>query len=279
MLEVGDSVVFSTLLYSADPGVDSTAVLVNPTAATLTVYQDDVSVATPTITVPPSVTGTFSYKYVAVSAGRYRGRWVFTMADGSQSVYTETYDVQPSDAGLILGLNAAKRHLNMDLSRHDSDEELLDMIVGITPMIEDLTGPIVPRTVVEIVSGKNILSLAQTPVLSITSIVPFLYYGSTYAPSQLAFTPQGTVRLNYGGTHFYGDTFTVTYVAGRKPIPPNIALGAKIILKHLWETQRGPSGSPYQGDDEPTTDTGWGYAVPNRALELLKANRLGPSVG
>jgi hypothetical protein len=52
----------------------------------------------------------------------------------------------------------------------------------------------------------------------------------------------------------------------------------KIILEHMWETQRGPSGLPYQNQEPDNPAPGMGYLVPNRALELLKASERGPSV-
>jgi hypothetical protein len=278
MLEVGKTMTFSAKLYDKDPSVDNTAVLVNPAAIGLTITAPDGSIATPSVANPPTPTGTFSQKVVATQVGRYFGRWLFTMADGTTTVYTEIFDIQPTDPGFIISLTEAKNHLNIPLSRTNSDEEIRSWMAAITPVIEDLVGPTIPKTYTEVVSGVEKLTLSNTPVISITSIIPF-YYGTTYVGETLVkSTPDGEVRLIYGGA-FYGRTFTVTYVAGRKPIGPNITQAAKIILKHLWETQRGASSTPFQGDDEAATDLGYGFAIPNRALELLKPSRLGPSVG
>jgi hypothetical protein len=81
------------------------------------------------------------------------------------------------------------------------------------------------------------------------------------------------------GLPFYWGPFDVTYVAGRRAYPQSILDAVKIILEHMWETQRGPSGLPYQNQDVDNLSIGMGYLVPNRALELLKSNDLGPSAG
>ena len=286
MIEVGDTITFSSKLYDKDPSVDPTAVLVNPTGAVLTITAPDDAVTTPAITVPPATTGTFTQKLVTTQTGRYRGRWVFTMADGTTSAYTEMFDVQASDPGFLISLTEAKVHLNMDLTRSNNDEEIRSWLAAITPVVENLVGVCIPKTFVEVVTGYEKLVLNNTPVLSLISIVPF-YYGTTYTGEALVkSTPWGEVRLIYGGgfygglstAGFYGGTFTVTYTAGRKPIPPNITQAVKIILKYLWETQRGAAGTPYQGDDEPLADLIVG-AIPSRALQLLDTSLSGPSVG
>jgi hypothetical protein len=63
----------------------------------------------------------------------------------------------------------------------------------------------------------------------------------------------------------------VTYVAGLTEVPANYGLASRIIVQHLWQTQRGSAGSPGVGGLE-TPGAGsysYGYAIPNRAIELL----------
>lgn len=278
MIEVGDPLTFSSKLYDKDPALDATAILINPVSVTLTITDPTDVVTTPTITLPPASTGVFVHTINALLVGRYRGRWFFTLANGSTSAYTEIFDVQSSDPGFLISLREAKIHLNMSMTKTTNDEEIRSWLAAITPVVEDICGPVIPKTFVEVVTGSRNLVLNNTPVLSLVSIIPF-YSGTTYTGETLVkSTPSGDVRL-IGGGDFYGQTFTVTYIAGRKPIPANISQAAKIILKHLWETQRGAAGTPFQGEDEDTVDTGWGFAIPNRAIQLLKPSRLGPSVG
>jgi hypothetical protein len=55
-------------------------------------------------------------------------------------------------------------------------------------------------------------------------------------------------------------------------IPAEFQLAALIIAAHLWETQQRShlSGGPSY-DEQNVTPSGLGYAIPNRAVELLGA--------
>jgi hypothetical protein len=56
---------------------------------------------------------------------------------------------------------------------------------------------------------------------------------------------------------------------------------SRIILQHLWRTRQGPARPTRGGDDYSVTEpiAGFGYAIPNRALQLLEPYRLPPGVG
>jgi hypothetical protein len=86
------------------------------------------------------------------------------------------------------------------------------------------------------------------------------------------------VQLLAGGT--VAGPLRVTYVAGRRIVPAAITAAAKIILQHLWRTQQGP-GRPQRGvDDFDVTEPipGLGYAIPNRAVQLLEPYKQPPGV-
>jgi hypothetical protein len=90
----------------------------------------------------------------------------------------------------------------------------------------------------------------------------------------------GTVALLDGG-YFPAGSYMVTYTAGRAAVPPTIKLAALILLQHLWRTQYGATRVPVGGaDDWSVTDPvpGFGYAVPNRVLQLLEPFKLPPGV-
>lgn len=59
--------------------------------------------------------------------------------------------------------------------------------------------------------------------------------------------------------------WVATRVSDTSPAPVKVA--TLILLDHLWETQRGPSSNPV--DDETGTPYTFGFAIPNRVLELL----------
>jgi hypothetical protein len=70
----------------------------------------------------------------------------------------------------------------------------------------------------------------------------------------------------------WGPFYTVVYVAGYGvTIPPAVNLAGRIILGHLWSTQRGPAAPVGFGLANPdmTVPQPAGYAIPNQAAELL----------
>ena len=72
---------------------------------------------------------------------------------------------------------------------------------------------------------------------------------------------------------FYVDAtnaWMATKVVDTTPAP--VVLATRILLGHLWETQRGPTSSPYTGAEDLTV-VGAGYAIPNRVLELIDPYR------
>jgi hypothetical protein len=55
-------------------------------------------------------------------------------------------------------------------------------------------------------------------------------------------------------------------------VPDNYITATQIICAHLWQTQRVQtlgSGPTFGGDTSFSPQLGLGYALPNRALELL----------
>lgn len=59
--------------------------------------------------------------------------------------------------------------------------------------------------------------------------------------------------------------WVATRVSDTSPAP--VRLATLMLLDHLWETQRGPASNPV--DEELGTPSTFGFAVPNRVLELL----------
>jgi len=115
-------------------------------------------------------------------------------------------------------------------------------------------------------------ALTHTPAVSLVSVQ----------------TVDGVMSWDVSGLHLDGDTGVVSvvsvpllvghlrwvYVAGRAVIPAHYQRAALIIVEHLWQTERAQSqGAPYPGAYEDSMDgmrrMGVGYAIPNRALELL----------
>lgn len=182
----------------------------------------------------------------------------------------------------LLTLADAKAQLN--ITGTADDDELQVYVDSVTPVIENYVGPVEPREVVETHDGgvRLVLVLRQTPVLSLTAVSSVLSGGMVPSVEDLVLVDPGTgeVRRRDGG--YLRGLLQVTYQAGRPSVPPTINLAARILVQHLWRTQRPTRGGGLAGggDDYSVNEPipGFGYAVPNRVLELLEPYRLPPGV-
>ncbi|MGA6159594.1 head-tail connector protein [Stenotrophomonas sp. NPDC087984] len=180
----------------------------------------------------------------------------------------------------LLTLDEAKAQLNLTTDTHDV--ELQAYVDSITAMVEWYTGPVEPRTVTEAVNGRGpTLALAQIPVVSLTSITPIIAGGLALDVADLVVDGTHGIVRRVTGDVFYGGPWTIVYAAGRESVPPTLNLAGRMLIQHLWRTQQGP-GRPGLGgaDDFDVTQPvpGFGYAVPNRVLQLLQPYRLPPGV-
>lgn len=259
---------------------DAAGALTNPSSATLTITLPDGTTVTPTVTLPPAETGKLRVDYVTVQAGRHVWRLTTTVPT---TAYTDVFDVRPAESRNLFSLADGKKHLNIGADSTGEDDEIRDWIGATTRVVEHFVGPVARRTVVERHNFRaaGVRVLRQTPALSLTSVVPVLTGGTSYDPDDLDLDPEtGLVQRKDGGL-LYGPLL-FTYAAGRSVVTENISGAGRIILQHLWRTQRGTGRGPVFGGGEDYAVTepipGLGYAVPNRALQLLEDDRLPPGV-
>ncbi|MFE1926531.1 head-tail connector protein [Streptomyces asoensis] len=184
----------------------------------------------------------------------------------------------------LLTLEEAKAQLDIDTSSHDT--ELQVYVDGVTAAIEAHVGPVENRAVTEThdlpPGGTRILVLRQTPAVSLSSVTAVLAGGIGYDASGLDLDGDtGAVRRLDGG-RLYGP-LRITYTAGRGTVPATINLAARIMVQHMWRTQYGASrgmASIGGGEDYSVNEpvAGWGYAIPNRVLQLLEPYKMAPAV-
>jgi len=248
--------------------------LATASTATVTVTLPDGTTASPT----PSATGTGTYQavYATGAAGRHSVRWLFT---GPAHAYTDMFDVREAAPPVLMSLATAKKHLKKNDS--GDDDEIRDWIEACTRAVEQFTGPVIMRTVVETVDFRAARSVAlqQIPVVSLTSVVAVRTGGTSYDVSDLDLDGQTGIVTRKDGGMLYGP-LRFTYRAGRAIVSANIRSASKIILQHLWRTRQGP-GRPQLGTgDFDVTEPipGLGFAIPNRAVQLLDPDRLPPGV-
>lgn len=265
--------------------VDGTTTLVNATTLTLVVKianADGTSTTTGTYASPANDgTGLYHQDIPATdltTAGHYQYTWTATGTGAGVSF--GDFDVFDPFEPALLPLADAKDQLNIAQMITTYDSELQSYIATIETSLEAYTGgPLVNRTIsnerAEMMNWQTVICVRQRPLVSVTSITSASGGAIDISAGLDLDANAGTIRRKLG-LPFYGPFFqwlpqvTVTYVAGwGTQMPAAFNSAARIILAHLWMTQHGPSARPGMGGEETVVLPGWGYAIPDRAAELL----------
>lgn len=172
-------------------------------------------------------------------------------------------------------LDGLKQFLNK--TDNTDDTELETYLGASIKAVSDRCGPLSSTAFTERVRANcGSFVVTQWPIINISAITEPDGTAVDITAIDLD-NNAGIVHLNYiHGPH------DVTYTAGYAPCPDDLELATYIIGKHLWETQRGTTGGRGQymggGDPLPTgndaaTIVVRGFAFPQRAMELMDANR------
>ncbi|MFE9738814.1 hypothetical protein [Streptomyces sp. NPDC006477] len=162
------------------------------------------------------------------------------------------------------------------------DDELTVYIEALTEVIEALVGPIDAREVIEQADARGqTLVLLQTPALSLTTFAPVTTGGAAVDVADLYLDGTSGAVGRLDGADWSGGPWTVTYQAGRATVPASLKVAARLLLQHWWRTRYGASrGNAGGGEDYDVNEPvpGFGYAIPNRVLQLLEPYRRPPVV-
>jgi hypothetical protein len=211
------------------------------------------------------------------TTGHYQYTWTSTGAGAGVSA--GEFDVFDPFETAVLPLQDAKDQLNIPASNTGSDAEIQSYIATIESALKKYTGgPLVNRSVTErseMMNGQTVIPVRQRPLVSVTSITSVTGGAIDISGGLDLDVNAGLIRRPLGYP-FYGPFFqwlptvNVTYVAGwGVSVPPAFNSAARIILQHLWWTQRAPSlQGPLAGGAD-VVIPGFGFAVPNAAAELL----------
>ena len=263
---------------------DATGTLVNPGTLTLLVKLIQAAgtwTTTGTYSSPTNDSTGLYHQDIPVtdlaSVGHYQYTWTAT-GTGAGVSFGE-FDVFDPFETAVLPLQDAKDALTIPQTATSSDSEIMAYIATIEASMRGMTGgPIVNRTITaersEMMSNQTVIAVRQRPLVSVTSITSASGGAIDISAGLDLDANAGLIRRKLG-LPFYGPFFqwlpqvTVTYVAGwGTAVPASFGVAARIILQHLWDTQRGAAGQPLQGE-ELVTPPGFGYAIPAAAAELL----------
>ena len=297
--------------------VDANNVVINLATATgVTMIMRSQSGIAPSTSLPATITnaatGAVSYTWTAQDtsvAGRYDVEWLVTWTGGAvqrfpiqgyQSVSIEEDLSTPGGARLV-SLEEIRDHLRMASGDRQFDARLLRLLDAITPVIENVTGPILQKVYQNEAydGGNNFITVRHRPLIEVHSVIEYrgpIPYVLTQVPSpdlgtiySYEFQPSGRItRRTVGGgiTAFPPgfDSVVITYTAGQAVVPPNVKEGTLRMIDLHFQRQElgggrafgGGSGSPM--DDDLPKGPPIGFFMPGVVRELLQPNRRHPSV-
>jgi hypothetical protein len=259
-------------------------------SVSVTITLPDGTTASPSPTVTRTGVGSYTAQYPTVQAGHHVILWRST--DGTYpGAYADTFEVQSAQDGTIVSLAEAKDILHLS-GTTDQDARLQGFNGSATNVVEYMCGPVVRQTVTETLPSRGLETmLSKPPVIALvpwTQVPPELaglgitvpvpaspmirtrVYGIEYPANQLYVDPRRGVVTNTSGLPFYYCAYVWQYTAGRPVIPHAIYDATRIILEHLWQVKRGGTSAQDVAAGESTTVLpGFGFAIPNRAIELL----------
>lgn len=241
-------------------------------AVTVTVTLPDGTTASPAVLNP--TLGSYTSSVVTTQSGHHRVNWVASAPNAA--AYADVFEVLTADPRFLISLDAGRKALRKSAGDTIDDEELRDYIAAVTPVVEDLTGPLLAATRTYTTSGGGqsiLLPALPSAVISVTES------GALLTPNA-----QYTVNLSSGvvtrGTQYWPYVFlpgvnnvAIVYAVGGSAIQPNHRIAARIILKQMWDAdQTGyrPGYNATAASDQSMMQTPAGFLVPKRAYELLR---------
>lgn len=162
----------------------------------------------------------------------------------------------------------AKAHLSISVSTYDS--ELQGVIDAAEAVITRRCGPLTSTAVTRSVrSSGGAMLLPVIPALSLTSVTPV--GGTALTLGDLYLDTEAGLVTYASGSGLAAGYYTVVYSAGRSSVPDDLLLAVKELVRHFWETRRGPTRRPGSTSSDATANSipGAAYMLPFRVSELI----------
>jgi len=278
---IGNAVTISTTITTGTPPVAT-----DPSTITLVVTKPDNTTDTFNVgQLTHTGTGAYTYVYLPATVGAYRYVWTTT---SPASASDGTFFVAASSLELVTA-NDVRQHLN--LTDTTQDVEIQGFIAAAQAIVENITGPVLPKDVTETFDGGQVsIVLTEWPVLSITSVVENSN-GESSTLAEITAPYSDTTGLSYRADYSIGvltrwsgtmqykwapgiGSVTVSYTAGRASVPPDVRLAALRLIEHLWTSQQRSGRTSGNSPDIPAA----GHAIPWFVEELLQPHAKPPVV-
>jgi hypothetical protein len=167
--------------------------------------------------------------------GQYAYAWITTGAAAGVSPPASFQVVDPF-APSHVSFGDVRARLNLPASTL-GDDELQDMIASAVAEQEHWVGAVAPRQVTETVTAASgRLELSTRPVLSVVSAA----LAGTLPVSVTGWAPTAAGCVT--APVYLSGAYTVTYLAGRNPVPPDLVEAALKRVQFMYDPQRGGSG-------------------------------------
>lgn len=237
----------------------------------LTITLPDGTTVTPTVDHPS--TGVYRVDYLTTQPGLHTYRWLGTGLNAASTV--GVFNVGSASPRSAVSLAAAKHQCKIDADVSEFDGNLLSWMEAATEAVEDHVGEAIVRRVETVVvkASGGVFVLPYTPILAVTSVAT-LDGVTSWDVDDLDIDTTTGVVCAVTGPRLWGRLRVVVSV-GRTLVPSNYLKAILIITEHLWQTNRAQiatrASRPGVYDDSLSTgaQAGRGFAIPNRALELL----------
>lgn len=231
-------------------------------------------------TASAAVTGSSVYtaSYTTTQAGRHVIRFVAT--GSTQGAHVDTFNVLPADPGFIIGLADARDALNLTAANTAHDDELRSYLAAATPVIEDITGPVLKATKTYTTDGGHVAVMLPHTDVTVTAVAEG---STTLAASQYAVDSAAGVVRRSAGTGYLPflegvRNVTVTYTVGSGVVAPNVAMATRELVRHWYQQGQQANRPSFGGSDVEAVFTPSGYAVPRRVIELLGTPAMRPGM-
>jgi hypothetical protein len=237
-------------------------------------------------------------------AGSHAYRWLGAGANAASEFGGFIGTPNPITApAQLVSLADVKDYLNLASTNTIHDAKLTRFIDSVRPLVENLTGPILPATFDEWYDGgrpslqlrhRPATGYGTSPVINLMQAQEF--YGNTaYTLALVADPSKATTyslmvdrageatRLGAGGASVPfspgKNTVHLVYQSGQASVPANVYEGTlELIRVNYQTTQQVGRGRLAVSDEGEMTGPAMGYFVPRRVRELLQPNRRRPAI-